>query len=185
MSIYISTTQFWGIHIDSKLQWHEHINHVQNKISSGLYAVDTFKYVLQQIHMKTLYYSLIHPYLNSGCLLWGNTHTTFMHKLEVLQRKAIWTITKSNYNTTSSPLFKKTNILKLCDIYKTQISTFMYNYSKSVPSQVQIAIIPSRTYPALFCKYSLPTTPYTRTKPDIVLTYILLIEIPKPSREAS
>ena len=36
-----------------------------------------------------------------------------------------------NYNTTSSPLFKKTNILKLCDIYNTQISTFMYNYSKS------------------------------------------------------
>ena len=127
----VNTTTFLGIHIDSKLQWHEYINHVKKKISSGLYALNTSKYVLQQTHMKTLYYSLIHPYLNYGCLLWGNTHTTFMHKLEVLQRKAIRTITKSNYNTTSSPLFKKTNILKLCDIYNTQISTFMYTYSKS------------------------------------------------------
>ena len=89
----VNTTKFLGIHIDSTLQWHEHINHVKKKISSGLYALNTSKYVLQQIHMKTLYYSLIHPYLNYGCLLWGNMHKTFMHKLEVLQRQAIRTIT--------------------------------------------------------------------------------------------
>ena len=91
-----STTTFLGIHIDNKLEWHEHINNVKKNISSGLYALNTSKYVLQQIHMKTLYYSLIPPYFNYGCLLWGNTHKTFMHKLEVLQRKTIRTITKSN-----------------------------------------------------------------------------------------
>ena len=81
--------------------------------------------------MKTLYYSLVHSHLNNGCLLWGNTYKTYIHKLEVLQRKAIRVITNSKYNTSSSQLFKKTKILKLGDIYNTQISMFMYDYTTS------------------------------------------------------
>ena len=34
----VNTTQLLGIHIDSTLQWHGHINHVQKIRSSGLYA---------------------------------------------------------------------------------------------------------------------------------------------------
>jgi hypothetical protein len=128
---HVDTTKFLGIHIDNKLHWHEHIKHVKKKMSSGLYALNSSKHILQQSHMKTLYYSLVHPYLNYGCLLWGNTHKTYINKLEIVQRKAIRAITKSNYNAATSPLFKNTNILKLSDVYNTQISTFMYDYSKS------------------------------------------------------
>ena len=48
----VNTTTFLEIHIDNKFQWHEQINHVKKKISSGLYALNTSKYVLQQIHIK-------------------------------------------------------------------------------------------------------------------------------------
>jgi len=142
----VDTTKFLGIHIDSKLQWHEHIKHVKKKMSSGLYALNSSKHILQQSHMKTLYYSLVHPYLNYGCLLWGNTHKTYLNKLEIVQRKAIRVITKSNYNAATSPLFKKTNILKLSDVYNAQISTFMYDYSKSnLPSPLLQIFITNNT----------------------------------------
>ena len=59
------------------------------------------------------------------------TYKTHIKQIEVLQRKAIRAITKCNYNATTSPLFKKTKILKFSDIYNTQISTFMYDYSTS------------------------------------------------------
>ena len=133
----VHSTTFLGIHIDSKLQWQEHVKHVKKKLSSGLYALNSSKNTLQQSHMQTLYYSLVHPHLNYGCLLWGNTYKTHIHQLEVLQRKAIRAITNSKYNTSSSQLFKKTKILKLGDIYNTQINMFMYDYTTSnVPTSL-------------------------------------------------
>ena len=66
-----------------------------------------------------------------------NTYKTHIHQLEVLQRKAIRAITNSKYNTSSSQLFKKTKILKLGDIYNTQINMFMYDYTTSnVPTSL-------------------------------------------------
>ena len=133
----VHSTKFLGIHIDSKLQWQEHVKHVKKKLSSGLYALNSSKNTLQQSHMQTLYYSLVHPHLNYGCLLWGNTYKTHIHQLEVLQRKAIRAITNSKYNTSSSQLFKKTKILKLGDIYNTQINMFIYDYTTSnVPTSL-------------------------------------------------
>ena len=103
----VHSTQFLGIHIDSKLQWQEHVKHVKKKLSSGLYPLNSSKNTLQQSHMQTLYYSLVHPHLNYGCLLCDKTYKTHIHQLEVLQRKAIGVITNSKYNTSSSQLFKK------------------------------------------------------------------------------
>ena len=127
----VDSTKFLGIHIDSRLHWHEPVKHVKKKISSVLYALNSSKHILQESHMKTLYHSLVQAHLSYGCLLWGNTYKTHIKQIEVLQRKAIRAITKCNYNATTSPLFKKTKILKFSDIYNTQISTFMYDYSTS------------------------------------------------------
>ena len=65
------------------------------------------KNVLSPAHSKTLYYSLVYPYLNYGILLWGNTYKKYLHKLEISQKKPIRTINRAMYNEPSSPLFKK------------------------------------------------------------------------------
>ena len=52
----VDSTNFLGIHIDSRLHWHEHVKHVKKKISSGLYALNSSKHILQESHMKTLYH---------------------------------------------------------------------------------------------------------------------------------
>ena len=41
-----STVKFLGMHIDSILEWHEHIEFIQNKLSSGLYAMNKVKHML-------------------------------------------------------------------------------------------------------------------------------------------
>ena len=46
----VHSTKFVGIHIDSKLQWQEHVKHVKKKLSSGLCALNSSKNNL----MKTL-----------------------------------------------------------------------------------------------------------------------------------
>ena len=83
------------------------------------------KHVLKQSHLKILYYSLIHSHLTYGLILWGNALQKYISKLERVQKKAIRAITRSKFNAPSSPLFRELNILKLRDLYKLNVSTFL------------------------------------------------------------
>ena len=127
----VKYTKFLGIYIDENLDWSKHIQQCKCKIASGNYAINVSKNVLSPAHSKTLYYSLVYPYLNYGILLWGNTYKKFLHKLEISQKKPIRTINRAMYNEPSSPLFKKCNIIKLQDIYKLQCCKLMYEFLKN------------------------------------------------------
>ena len=58
----------------------------------------------------------------------GNTYKKCLHKLEILQKKAIRTITCSTYNEHTSPLFKTLNILKFNDLHDLHINRIMYKF---------------------------------------------------------
>lgn len=81
--------------------------------------------------LKILYYSLIYPYLFYCCIIWGTASATSLHKLEVLQNRAVRLITRSPYRSSSSPIFKRLNILKLVDICRLQIALFMFRTRES------------------------------------------------------
>ena len=78
--------------------WVHHINSCRKKLSHGIHHVQGNKY------LQTLYYSLVHPYLSYNNLIWGSACQKHLHKLEILQKKAIRIITKSAYNEHTSPL---------------------------------------------------------------------------------
>ena len=125
----VNCVKFLGLLLDEHLDWHEQINSCKSKMSSGLYALNKVKHILSTTNMRTLYHSLIYPYLNYGTLLWGSSHSTYyLCKLEILQKKAIQTISKMNYNAHTTPLFKNLQILKLKDIYILQLSKLMHSY---------------------------------------------------------
>ena len=58
--------KFLGVIIDERLEWKNHIDICKNKLSSGIYAINSFKNAIPTIQLKTLYYTLIHPYLTYG-----------------------------------------------------------------------------------------------------------------------
>jgi len=126
----VHTTKFLGVHIDEKLEWNHHIDHVKKKVSSGIYAMKVVKHTLSPAHMRTLYFSLIHPYLLYGVSLWGNTYKKHLHKIEILQKKAIRVLSGAKYNDHSLPLFQQASILRLSDIYQHQIGLLMYRFTR-------------------------------------------------------
>ena len=130
----VNTAKFLGIMIDDKLNWNVHIKHCKNKLSSGLYALNSSKHILSHEHLKSLYYTLIHSHLTYGLLLWGSTYKTFLHKLEVLQNKAIRSITNSKYNESTEPVYKQLGILPLPKLYQLEAAKFMFlNYKRDLP----------------------------------------------------
>ena len=122
-------TKFLGVHFDENLAWDIQIDNCRKKVARGIFAMNMAKNILRQKHLKILYYSLIHSHLSYGIILWGNTYHKYLNRLEVVQKRAIRIIAGVPYNTHSSELFKKLDILKLRDIYNSQIGKFMYNFT--------------------------------------------------------
>jgi hypothetical protein len=63
-----------------------------------------------------------------GIAVWGNSYNKYLCKLDVLQKKAVRTRTRSVYNEHASPLFRMVNILKFRDLYDLQINGIMFDF---------------------------------------------------------
>ena len=84
--------------------------------------------------LRLIYNSLILPHLQYGIMAWG----TKSGRLEKLQKRALRIICNSKYNAHTEPLFKKLNLLKLSDIFKTRQARFYYRYiNNEVPVYFQ------------------------------------------------
>ena len=67
------------------------------------------------------------PYLTYGIILWGPTYRCHLKQVSILQKKAIRCINKLYYNAHTEPLFIRNKILKLDDLYKFELSKFMFD----------------------------------------------------------
>ena len=122
----VPSTKFLGLHIDHSLTWAEQIENIKLQLSKGLYILNKIKNMVPVNSLKSIYYTLIHSYLNYGCLLWGNTNRKYLKKIETLQKRAVRIISKSSYNAPTSEIFKRLSILNLKNIYILQTAQFMY-----------------------------------------------------------
>ena len=58
----------------------------------------------------------------------GNARPSAQQKTVTLQKRAIRTINRAHYNSHTEPLFKKTCILQVADMYEYQVVLFMHDY---------------------------------------------------------
>ena len=122
----VLTTKFLGVHIDNRLTWSEHISTVCRKIARNTGILSKLKYFLPQHILKTLYQTLIAPHLNYCSIIWSGTHITKLNPLIVLQKKAIRHVCGAAPHDHTNPLLISINLLKVCDIFIVNLSTFSY-----------------------------------------------------------
>ena len=123
-----TSCKFLGITIDESLCWKKHILNINSKISRALFTIKQIKFALPRESLRTLYFALIHPHLTYGILAWGNANTNLLHKAEILQKRAVRTLHNTRYNSHTDPLFKRSGILKLSDLYQQEVMLFMHDY---------------------------------------------------------
>ena len=123
-----SVTKFWGIHLDKKLNFVNHITEMSMKVAKSIGLSYKLNRFLPETILKTLYTSLIHPYLSYGIDAWHVTHQNNTSKIFVLQKKAIRAINNQAYNINehTNAYFKCNKILKLSDQYKLQVSNYIF-----------------------------------------------------------
>ena len=113
---------FLGIILDEKLSWINHISMLSNKILKVIGVMYKLKNVLPEYILLILYNALIFSHLNYELTVWGMK----ADRLEILQKKTVPFVTKSNFIAHTDPLFKQLNVLKIKDMFKVNILKFYY-----------------------------------------------------------
>lgn len=130
--------KFLGVIIDEKINWKAHIKHVSTKLSKSIAVLNKAKHILNFDSLRMLYCSLVLPYLDYCCEVWGNTYKSTLNRVIILQKRAIRIIFNTTYWEHTNKLFCNSNLLKLRDIvdYKTAIIMYKARY-KQLPRNIQ------------------------------------------------
>ena len=79
---------------------------------------------------KSLYYTLIHPYLTYCTTVWSSTYVTNFNRIFLLKKRAVRAMTNSNHLAPSAPLFAQLNILDIFKVNSLYIAKFMFSYHR-------------------------------------------------------
>lgn len=131
-------TKFLGLILDDKLKFHLHIEHVINRVSSGIFAIRTLSKSSNSIDLLlSAYYGLIFPHLVYALPLWGceTQRTIYLFRL---QKRAIRTIFSLDRLETCKHIFKSSKILTFPSLYIFEtLSFFKQNVNKFKTEQQQ------------------------------------------------
>ena len=122
----VSNCKYLGIHLDDRLTFKYHIQHINSKISRHTGLLYKTKDNLPIKTRLEFYYAYIYPFLSYNTIIWGCAYSTHIQPLFVQQKRTVRIIANAGFRDHTDPLFKQLKILKLEDIYNFQLGTFMY-----------------------------------------------------------
>ena len=127
--------KYLGIILDDRLTWKHHIYELRKKLNRSIGIIYKMKNLAPLKILLSLYYALFHSHLNYGICVWGNASEQELHHIYLSQKKVIRILTNSDYLANTAPLFAKTGILKLDDIFKLQMAAQMWDFENGTLPQ--------------------------------------------------
>ena len=119
--------KYLGVTIDAKLKFDVHIRLVCKKVSRSVGIIYKLKNFLPAVVLRSIYFSLIYPYLIYCNLCWGNSYQSHLQPLIILQKKAIRLISGADRLAHTNELFIRNKILKLNDINFYRQALYAYS----------------------------------------------------------
>lgn len=83
----LSHTKFLGIEIDSNLTWKFHIEALQSKLSTSLFALRRIVNLTNFNTAKIAYHALFESHLRFGIVAWGAANLNLIQKILTTQKK--------------------------------------------------------------------------------------------------
>ena len=132
----VSETMFLGVLLDDNLTWKSHISLTANKLSKSIGIIHKSRFFLSTHSLRTLYNSMILPYLYYCNLAWAGTYKSNLQRIVTLQKRALRIVSNSTYIAHTGPIFKELKLLKFHDIHSFQLGFFMFSFKNStLPSK--------------------------------------------------
>lgn len=123
----VKSLKYLGVTIDEKLNFVEHVSHIESKVLSKIYLLNRIRKKLDTQTAKTIYDTTIQPYFDYCPSVLFMCDKSSVKKMQVLQNKAIRTVLNRNLYENCAEMLKELNMLNvwnrivlnvLCIIYK-------------------------------------------------------------------
>ena len=121
-----SYVKFLGVLLDENLSWKYHLTELSKKLARTCGIFFKVRHVLPINILILLYNSLFSPFLQYGILVWGLTFESYINPVFLLQKRVIRAIAFEHFTSSTTPLFSDLKILKLRDLFKLKLLTFVY-----------------------------------------------------------
>ena len=118
--------KFLGVLVDENLNWKNHIDLLLSKISKSIGVLYKASKLLNFRCLKSIYFALIHSYINYANVAWASSCKTGLKKILLKQKHAVRIIFHEDRLTHSRPLLKSLNALNVYQVNIFQICSFMY-----------------------------------------------------------
>ena len=122
----VSSTKFLGIEIDDELNWKTQIDKIKSKISSAIGIIGRIRYKINTATALLLYDTLILPHLYYCNIIWASNYKSNLHKIFILQKRALRVCCYAGKKASSSVLFKSYKKLTVYNIFKFQCANFVF-----------------------------------------------------------
>ena len=90
----VKETVFLGVILDEHLSWKPHILSVSRKISKSIGIIYKSSFCLPKTSLRSLYYSLVYPYLIYCVSVWGSIYQSNLNRIIIPQKNVIRIISK-------------------------------------------------------------------------------------------
>lgn len=81
------SVKFLGVHLDPKLKWDIHIDHLCKKINTSIFVIRNLSKCVSNKILVQAYYALVHSHLRYAITAWG--HAADSARVFALQRRAL------------------------------------------------------------------------------------------------
>ena len=126
--------KYLGLIIDEELSWKHHIDMLCNRIKRFFPSFYILRNYVNTDHAKSIYYATLHSRIKYGIALYGAADKNIIEPLQILQNKLLRVLTKKDRMYSTNKLHNDLELLKINDIYESEILSFVYNcVNKNVP----------------------------------------------------
>uniref|UniRef100_A0A1B6M9W2 Reverse transcriptase domain-containing protein n=3 Tax=Graphocephala atropunctata TaxID=36148 RepID=A0A1B6M9W2_9HEMI len=122
-----------GVILDENMRWKNHIDCLCLKLNSALFALKRTKATSTHEATRVAYHALFESHLRYGITVWGASSNGNLHRVLVMQKKAIRIMAGIGPRESCRNIFKNWKILTATSIYI--LETILYCITKDPPKQ--------------------------------------------------
>lgn len=145
------SVRFLSVHLDPKLTWEAHVNHVAKSLSTNIFVIRNLVGIVAKPVLKTVYHALIQSKLNYAILAWG--HAPSASRIFSLQRRAVRLIDGLGYREDCKKTFIELKILTFPCLFILECLMYVKNNSERYLMHNNVHNYETRNNSSIYLEY--------------------------------
>uniref|UniRef100_A0A1B6GB31 Reverse transcriptase domain-containing protein n=2 Tax=Cuerna arida TaxID=1464854 RepID=A0A1B6GB31_9HEMI len=117
----VDDTKHLGLTLDHCLSWNSHTDHLCSRLSTAIFGLKRIKTIGTRDAIQTAYYALFESHIRYGITLWGGSSAGNLHRILVLQKRAVRIMAGLQPQESCREAFKSLKILTVVSLYIIEV----------------------------------------------------------------